>query len=383
MKVRVTDREGFVLPVVIFALAIMGLLAVVSLRTADDEHRSSRALRESGAALYAAEAGTAIVRGTMTDTLGTSLLDSIGLLLAPYASTDLGWKALPGGGSYQAVIRRIDDGGGGGVRLGLTVQAVGAGPFGGRSTIFTTYGEVSTPPISSALFGNDTVTIAGGPVTGEVGGNGDLIFGGGGATVAGDAIVSGTVDDHAAVSGTVIEGAPPTPLTAPPCPATPFGPGFTLGGNATFDPITGDQSIGGSADAVFTSGTYYYHNLSKTGNSSMIVPAGNMVEIYLSGSLQVAGTGFINNTGMANSLVIFGCGPDISSWSVEGNADVAMNVYAPLHDIEIKGGGDRVGYYVGNAINKSGNGTITWDPALGQSSSLYAPVPGSWMQLLN
>ena len=66
---RVAGREGFVLPAVVFALAIMGVLAVASLRTADDEHRPSRALRESRAALSTAgagarEGGRAVRRGT-------------------------------------------------------------------------------------------------------------------------------------------------------------------------------------------------------------------------------------------------------------------------------------------------------------------------------
>ena len=126
-------QEGFVLPAVIFSLAIMGLLAVVSLRTANDEHRSSRALRESGVALYAAEAGANVLRGTEIDTSGTKLVDSLAATLAEGASVDLGWSTLPSGATYHAVLQRVDLGGDG--MYLLTVEGRGAGPWGGQRAI--------------------------------------------------------------------------------------------------------------------------------------------------------------------------------------------------------------------------------------------------------
>jgi len=140
-------QEGFALPVVIFTMAIMGLLAVMSLRTANDEHRSSRALRESGAALYAAEAGANVVRGTVTDTSGT-VLDSITAALAPGDSADLGWLALPDGGSYRALIRRVDSGTP--LTYTLTVEGRGAGLWGGQRAITM---ALTAPP--STTFGLD------------------------------------------------------------------------------------------------------------------------------------------------------------------------------------------------------------------------------------
>jgi len=52
-----SSRKGFVLPSVIFAIAIMSVIVVVALNTASDERRASRATRESTFAMYAAEAG--------------------------------------------------------------------------------------------------------------------------------------------------------------------------------------------------------------------------------------------------------------------------------------------------------------------------------------
>ena len=139
------NRDGFVLPAVIFALAILGLLAVTALMTASDDHRSSRALRESGVALYAAEAGAHAIRAIQIDTSGTTLLDSLAATLAPGDSADLGWKSLPSGAIYRPVLHRIDFGG---QRLyRLTVEGRGAGRWGGRSALTLTL----TSPGSSLI----------------------------------------------------------------------------------------------------------------------------------------------------------------------------------------------------------------------------------------
>src|SRR2546423_13177816 len=51
------NRDGFVLPTVVFAVAIMSIVVVASVTTSQDERRASRAVRESTLAMYTAEAG--------------------------------------------------------------------------------------------------------------------------------------------------------------------------------------------------------------------------------------------------------------------------------------------------------------------------------------
>ncbi len=82
------NRHGFVPPVVIFTIPILALIAVAALPTANDEHRSSRAMRESGAAaLYAAEAGAGLI--LRTQMAGTkTVLDTIYASMAPGDSVD-------------------------------------------------------------------------------------------------------------------------------------------------------------------------------------------------------------------------------------------------------------------------------------------------------
>ena len=108
---RRANRDGFVLPVVIFTMAILALLAVTALTTANDEYRSSRAMRESGAAMYAAEAGAHMIFGTVVDTSSNTVLDTLAGTLAPGDSVDLGWSTLPSGASYRGVFHRYDNGG--------------------------------------------------------------------------------------------------------------------------------------------------------------------------------------------------------------------------------------------------------------------------------
>ena len=186
MKVRVTDRtlpttaktsqvagrEGFVIPLVVFALAIMGVLAAAALRTADDEHRSSRALRESGSALYAAEAGMSIVRRTVTDTFGTTRFDSVrnAVSLESGDSTIWGWHSLPDGSSYRLLIQRTDSGGQvlhyvltaegrsrGFVGAQRAISVMLTGHVGNLATVNSVLGSTDgdgSPPLAATMNGN-------------------------------------------------------------------------------------------------------------------------------------------------------------------------------------------------------------------------------------
>ncbi len=133
MKSSETSREGFVLAAVIFTIAILGLLAVAALATANDERRSSRAVRESGSALYAAEAGANMILGTAVTTVVDSpktVLDTLAEGMASGDSIDLGWNTLPSGASYRGVFHRYDSGGK--KMFALDVTGRGAGPWGGQ-----------------------------------------------------------------------------------------------------------------------------------------------------------------------------------------------------------------------------------------------------------
>jgi hypothetical protein len=122
---RLAERDGFVLPIMIFALMLMATIAAVALATGEDERLSSQAMRESSELLYAAEAGLQKVWATWPDTAVAEL--------AAGEELDLGWQALDGGSSYRAVIRRIDSG----TRrmYALTVYSRGGGARSGQREV--------------------------------------------------------------------------------------------------------------------------------------------------------------------------------------------------------------------------------------------------------
>ena len=92
------NERGFLLPVVLFALMIMGTMAVVAINVSVLDHRSSRAIRQSGVAFHAALYGADLTRATWT---GWDTLTSGNII-------DLGWDTLANGSSYRATIMRVD-----------------------------------------------------------------------------------------------------------------------------------------------------------------------------------------------------------------------------------------------------------------------------------
>ena len=119
----VGDRRGFVLPATILALLVMSVLSIVALSTSGDERRSSRAMVVAAAAFYAAEAGLNRVPSLVSEAALSSL--------QPGDSLDLGWRDLDDGGSYRAVIQRVDEGGDVQTIYRLRVEGRGAGSIGG------------------------------------------------------------------------------------------------------------------------------------------------------------------------------------------------------------------------------------------------------------
>ena len=103
------DRDGFAMPVVLFAMVIMSVLAVAAIDSSVDQQRSSAAVRRSGESFYAAESGLYAVVAEWNDTAST--LDSTAKALSSGGTLDLGWDTLPSGASYHAQVIRLNDGG--------------------------------------------------------------------------------------------------------------------------------------------------------------------------------------------------------------------------------------------------------------------------------
>ena len=169
---------------VIFALAIMGVLMVTMLSTGGDDKQGSLSLQEGTRSFYAAEAGLNNVFANWTAQQYDTLVPT------PGNSADLGWQTLPENGSrYRAVIQRVAAGAI--YPITLTVDGRSAAPRSGLRTISVLL--MTHPRFSDAIFGKGSVGMGGGSTTdsydsdsaaynagtanhnGDVGSNGDLV----------------------------------------------------------------------------------------------------------------------------------------------------------------------------------------------------------------
>src|SRR5438552_1566706 len=224
------NRDGFVLPTVLFSVAIMSVVVVAVLSNASDERRASRAVRESTLAVYTAEAGLRQTYGAWPSAPVTAM--------NPGDSLDLGWQTLPNNEKYRAVIHRVDNGGL--QDYNVVVQGRRTGMNGGISTVLGVVGGV--PLFSRAVFGQSNVWIQNPTLdsfdsgisdyNALTAGNGADVFSNGAmtlqkATIKGNVGAAGTItlNNNPVVTGTTTQNAPAeTPYDTPPCPGGGYSP---------------------------------------------------------------------------------------------------------------------------------------------------------------
>jgi len=388
----VADEQGFVLPGVIFSLAIMGLLAVVAVRTADDERRSERALRESGTVLYADEAG-------LRSTLGAWPTTAV-KALNPGDSLSLGWQLLPSRASHRVVIHRVDNGGL--PEYAVVVQAKGAGPLGGQSTVVQMVSAVSV--FRWGLFTETGITLTGGsgtdgydsrkgpynPLspdsTGSVATNGSITMSGRPTQVMGDAAAQGTVAGGT-VTGVRTSNAAPFPhMPNLACPTGGYTPSVPPGRGISYDPATGVLHVDGRGNVTLSAPPtqYYFSEVVLTGGSTLTVNSGGQhVDIYIEKKLDISGGGILNPSAQPTQLGLWACGiPNATQWTLTGGSGAYFSVYAPSHPVVMTGGSDLWGAVVGASYTGTGGSKLHYDEGLAQvPSKLLNVVTGSWAQL--
>ncbi len=362
-----SGESGVALPAVILVVALLTIVAIGSITTVSEEVKASRFMRESSRAFYAAEAGLEYVMATWDSAQYDAQLVNPGDTLA------LGWIELPENRTaFQAVLQRVDDGSGG-ERYGVRVMGragISSGTMRSVSTVVNVTGG-SSNPFEWGIFGDEGVTINhGGPINGPVGSNKDV-------KITGNANVTGKVKAGGQITGKdkikpepgkpepeIEEFTPPGNLDIVPCPTTAYGPS-PGGKKVTFNSTTGDLGIQGGPDVVFNGGTYYFHDFQKQGSNALIVPVGETVVIYVSGSFYLWGDGF-NNPGpnTAANLQIYGCGTDTSPWTLGGDGLQSMSLYAPTHPLTLSSDGKKFGAFVAGKITKNHDGEIEFDEKL-------------------
>jgi hypothetical protein len=389
-----TNRKGFVLPIVVFALAIMTVVAATVLSTSNDERRTSRATRESTLAMYAAEAGLRRTYGSWPAGAAN---------LTPGDSLDLGWQQLPNKAAYRAVIHRVDPGGL--QEYAVIVQGRRTDPTAGIMTIVGNAGGV--PVFRNAVSADSTVYLDnGGLFDGYDSDRGAYVAASADSTanlrggvsvyvaqtlVKGDASATGTVSFGASgtVTGAVTSNVPATPPNdILPCPGAGFTPAAKVPGGPgiSYNSATGVLTVnGGLTTLTLTDTAYYFSSIVITNNAKIVFPGTQRASVILRDSLNASGGKIVNQSNYPPALGFSSCGTSATPayWSLSSGASPAyFSVYAPNHVVYELGGGDFYGAVVAWIYYATGGGRFHYDAALSRLPSKRIDVQkGSWAQL--
>jgi hypothetical protein len=385
---------GFVLPMVVIALAMMGVLVVAVLTTGDDDRQSAVDFQEGTRSFYAADAGLNQMLAQWTDSTYDTRVAAAG------AADTFAWRTLPENGAvYRAVIQRLASGGAislsvdgrsAAARRGLrTVQVIltaGPGPFnyavlGGTSVSFSGGTTDSWDSRLGAYAASNCATL-GVTCDGDIGSNGTVSLSGG-AQVKGDANAVGTISGCAGrVTGTCTTPAAAVGMAGVSCPAgfssaaaMPVNPG-------TYTAATGALTMNAGSTLTLNAANSPFRWSDATIRSTITIPAGSAhIDIYVSGTLTITAGGLINNlTQDPTKLTIWGCGNSATTWDNKAGSASYMAVYAPSHPVTVSGSGAFYGAIVGASASNSGGAAIHFDEALRAIPSI-ALTPGSWAEV--
>lgn len=374
------DRRGFVMPTVLFAIAIMSIVVVAALSTSQDERRASRAVRESTLAMYTAEAG-------LRQTYGNWPVASV-KALNPGDSLDLGWQSLPNNEQYRTVIHRVD--GGGLQEYDVIVQGRRTGPNGGMSTVIGVVGGV--PLFSRAVYGESYVWIQNAKLDSYDSGVSDYnaltagkeadVFSNAGmtlqkTTINGDAGAVGalSLNNNPVITGTTTQGAAAqTPYDILDCPAGGYSPvtpelaavGYT--GNGVLSLASG-QTL-----SLIAGKQYFFKSVVMTGTSKLAMPGGGPVNFMVQDSIYMAGGSIANTAHKTTDLSFTACGTPTDGtktnyWGLTGGADAYFSVYAPNKVVYALGNSAFFGAVVSSIFYITGSAEFHYDEALSRAAS--------------
>ena len=383
---------GFILPLVIFALAVMGILLLVLLRTSDDDRMGSRYVLEGTRSFYAAESGlNKIIAAWITNGYG-KLAPTVG------SSADLGWQTIPENKTrYHGVILKLTantwqltvDGQSGEARRGLrTVQVIlepsatfDHAVYANVDLKFSGGGTDSYDSGIGAYGGANLGT------NGDIGTNGTISQLSGSTTIGGNAgavgAVAGGCASNSHVLGTCTSPGPSQTLADVSCPAGYSAPSdIPNGAGITYSSSTGDLTVSGGKTLTlnYAKGPFRFHNITLSGGS-ILTFTGSLqhVDMFVGGQLDWSG-GTLVNPGKPTDFTLWGCGGDASSWVISGGSGARLALYAPHHQLTVSGGGDVYGALVVGSLVNSGGSMIHYDEALGQQG-VTAVVSGSWTEI--
>jgi hypothetical protein len=377
----VKNRNGFVMPTVVFSIAIMSIVVVAMLNTSSDERRASRAVRESTLAVYTAEAGLRQTYGAWPSAPVKAM--------NPGDSLDLGWQTLPNNEKYRAVIHRVDNGGL--QEYNVIVQGRRSGLNGGSSTVMGVVGGV--PLFNRAVYGESYVWIQNASLDSfdsdvaaynalTAGAEADVFSNGGmtlqKTTIKGDAGSTGTItfNNSPVVTGTTTQNAAPqTAYDIIPCPASGYSPvtpelaavGYT--GNGVLNLASG-QTLN-----LVSGKQYAFKSVVMTGTSKLALPAGTQhIDFMVQDSIFMAGGSIANVGHKTTDLSFTSCGTPTDGtktnyWGLTGGADAYFSVFAPNKVVYALGNSSFFGAVVSSIFYITGSAQFHYDEALARAAS--------------
>jgi hypothetical protein len=145
---------------------------------------------------------------------------------------------------------------------------------------------------------------------------------------------------------------------------------FSIGGSGHLDIkgpvdiiVTGNTSVGGSGYVAI-------------GGTGAVNPSLNL---YCPGTIDLGGSGMVNNTSLPINTTIWGTKPagSVQTVTVGGSAAFKGTIYAPNGNISVTGSGGVYGALIGNTVTLSGSGDVHFDVQLMTASVAGGPSPGS------
>lgn len=129
---------------------------------------------------------------------------------------------------------------------------------------------------------------------------------------------------------------------------------------------SGALTVGQNQTTTLSAGTYHYSSLTISGNGAR---AGRLdvtgpVKIYVSGSVDIAGSGIVSANNLPSNVVIYVT--QASNVSIRGTSNFYGGVYAPLSDVNVSGTPSFFGAVVANNYTQQGTGQLHFDKAMTQ-----------------
>jgi hypothetical protein len=356
----------------------MSVIAVVAVQVSLSDREASWAVAGGERAHFAAQAGA-------NETWAN--WPAAAAALVPGDSVDLGWRSLPDGLQYRAVITRVDSGSVQQLRV-LRVEGRGPGVKGGQRVVelWSTRGanlfRRAVGARGNLKIDNDALVDSYDSKLGPYGGaniddeghvhangNADITNN---STVHGGATATGVVTTATGGTATLgtSSGAPPHPYPPVHCPTGGYTKAADLPpGPYSYNETTGDLTVD-NKNLDLPTGTYYFNNVvvKKTNGNLGPIP-GSEVAMHIEGSLTLVNQGTLNDNGSPLELMVYGCGTSLNLWSLDQNSLAWAAIYAPDDDIVIQNDSDVFGAVIGRNVTiwKGGAGPVSvhYDEALG------------------